>query len=256
MKFSKYQGAGNDFIIIDDRNGIAKNLDSTSIAQWCDRHFGIGADGLMLLREHQTYDFEMVYFNSDGQPSTMCGNGGRCLTSFAHRLGLVDKEAHFLAVDGPHKAKIHSAELISLEMIDVLNIEEIPDGLLIDTGSPHVIKRVEELSALDVVKEGRAIRNADPFKEEGVNVNFIELQEGRLHIRTYERGVEDETLACGTGVTAAAIAACHWGLLNAPVHLIALGGKLEVTFDVTPEGYQHVWKTGPVEHVFDGEWKA
>lgn len=255
MEFSKYHGAGNDFVIIDDREASFDLNDQALIAHLCDRHFGIGADGLMLLREHDRYDFEMVYFNADGAPSSMCGNGGRCLVAFAHRLGVIGDQTTFLAVDGVHHAEVLSAERIKLAMNDVSEIRK-PDneGLLIDTGSPHYLLRRTEIEKLDVFNEGRRIRNRKDFKDDGVNVNFLERKGDEVFIRTYERGVENETLACGTGVTAAALAMAYWEQMGSPVHLKAVGGDLTVSFERTSNGFKHIWKTGPVKHVFDGTY--
>ena len=255
MEFSKYHGAGNDFVIIDDREASFDLNDQALIAHLCDRHFGIGADGLMLLRKHDRHDFEMVYFNADGAPSSMCGNGGRCLVAFAHRFGVIGDQTTFLAVDGVHHAEVLSAERIKLAMNDVEEILKPDDeGLLIDTGSPHYLLRRAGIEKLDVFHEGRRIRNREEFRADGVNVNFLERKGNQVFIRTYERGVENETLACGTGVTAAALAMAYWEQMDSPVHLKAVGGDLTVSFERTSHGFNHIWKTGPVKHVFDGTY--
>lgn len=255
MEFSKYHGAGNDFVIIDDREASFDLNDQALIAHLCDRHFGIGADGLMLLRKHDRHDFEMVYFNADGAPSSMCGNGGRCLVAFAHRFGVIGDQTTFLAVDGVHHAEVLSAERIKLAMNDVEEILKPDDeGLLIDTGSPHYLLRRAGIEKLDVFHEGRRIRNREEFRADGVNVNFLERKGDQVFIRTYERGVENETLACGTGVTAAALAMAYWEQMDSPVHLRAVGGDLTVSFERTSHGFKHIWKTGPVKHVFDGTY--
>lgn len=255
MEFSKYHGAGNDFVIIDDREASFDLNDQALIAHLCDRHFGIGADGLMLLRKHNRHDFEMVYFNADGAPSSMCGNGGRCLVAFAHRLGVIGDQTTFLAVDGVHHAEVLSAERIKLAMNDVEEILKPDDeGLLIDTGSPHYLLRRAGIEKLDVFHEGRRIRNREEFRADGVNVNFLERKGNQVFIRTYERGVENETLACGTGVTAAALAMAYWEQMDSPVHLRAVGGDLTVSFERTSHGFKHIWKAGPVKHVFDGTY--
>lgn len=253
IEFYKYEGAGNDFILIDDRAGVFPLNDHSLIQKMCDRHFGIGADGLMLLQKDAETDFKMVYYNSDGNYSSMCGNGGRCITRFALDLGLEGPDLRFMAVDGLHHAMLLDADQVELEMIDVEHVEELSDGaLLLDTGSPHFIKQVEDLQGMDIVKEGRKIRNSDRFIERGVNVNFIELNGDQIVIRTYERGVEGETLACGTGVTAAAIAADYWGKKYSPIAVKAMGGNLSVRFDRDGGAYRNVWKTGPAKFVFKG----
>lgn len=254
MEFYKYEGAGNDFIIIDDRDKSFPETDFDLVKHLCDRHFGIGADGLMLLQLTEGYDFKMVYYNSDGNYSSMCGNGGRCITQFAHTLGMIQDKCRFLAVDGPHYAEVKADGLISLQMIDVNSIEVI-DGsaLLLDTGSPHYVKKVVGLDGLDLVMEGRKIRYNDRFKSEGVNVNFIEERDGALFIRTYERGVENETLACGTGVTAAAVAMAYWGDESSSINIKAVGGDLSVSLEKSKGSFQNIWKTGPATFVFKGQ---
>ncbi|MDB4105622.1 diaminopimelate epimerase [Salibacteraceae bacterium] len=253
MEFYKYEGAGNDFIIIDDRSHSFPQTDFQLVKQLCDRHFGIGGDGLMLLQLEEGHDFKMVYYNSDGNFSSMCGNGGRCIVQFAHVLGLIGNNCKFVAVDGPHKAKVISSGLISLQMIDVEFIEKINDtSVLMDTGSPHFVKMVDDLYQMDLISEGRKIRYNDRFNDEGVNVNFVQMINDELHIRTYERGVEDETLACGTGVTAAALAMAFWGNPNATIEIKAVGGDLNVVFEKYKSGFRNIWKTGPATFVFKG----
>lgn len=255
IPFYKYHGAGNDFVIIDDREVRFDTTDSKLISKMCDRHFGIGADGLMLLRQETGYDFEMVYFNADGRQSSMCGNGGRCLVSFAAKLGIVASDCLFLAIDGDHKAVVHHQGDISLEMIDVNEVEMLEDNaLLINTGSPHYVIQNNDLEALDIIEEARKIRYSERFKELGVNVNFVQRMDGGIAIRTYERGVEDETLACGTGVTAAAIAGHYWNWIQSPIPVTAVGGDLIVEFDYDMGRYFNVWKRGPVQLVFEGQY--
>lgn len=247
----KYQGTGNDFVIIDNRE---KNI-SLSIEQIrfiCDRRFGIGADGLMLLELEPGSDFKMVYFNSDGNKSSMCGNGGRCITAFAKRLGIIESEAKFLAIDGMHEAKI-ADEFVSLKMNDVRNIEVGDDHFYLDTGSPHYVKIVTDLEKLDVYTEGKKIRYNDRFKEEGTNVNFIERKENELFVRTYERGVENETLSCGTGVTAAALVAGYkgWATDKHSCRIKTPGGNLNVKFEKVLEAtFYNIWLEGPAVFVF------
>ncbi len=254
--FYKYQGAGNDFVLFDDRTGRIGDLGQPTIARLCDRHFGIGADGLMLLRNHPDYDFEMIYFNSDGHPSSMCGNGGRCIVRFAADLGLLRDEYRFLAVDGPHRARLTADGNVSLEMGDVAQVQKFDkNSCVLDTGSPHFVRFVEDLSRVEVVEDGRAIRRSAPFADKGINVNFVRMQDDTLHILTYERGVEDETLACGTGVTAAAIASIQRTkrLGDFLVRVKARGGDLTVAGRRTgPESYEALWLTGPAVFVFGG----
>lgn len=263
IPFHKYHGAGNDFIIIDERHTSYLNLVEQNhqiIADICHRKFGIGADGLMLLRIHPEYDFRMVYFNSDGYEGSMCGNGGRCLAAFAFHNHIIGEKALFIASDGLHQAVINTDDgisaSVSLSMNDVVEIHETGNDLFLDTGSPHLVNFVSNLEELDVYTEGRKKRYSDTFSPDGTNVNFAELVEGNIHIRTYERGVEDETLACGTGITATAIAAHHKGLLkstNNEVNLIARGGTLNVSFTPNPHGYSNIVLTGPAVKVFTGE---
>ena len=204
IEFYKYQGTGNDFIMIDDREKEFDLTDNDLIAALCERRMGIGADGLILLREHDTLDFEMIYFNADGKQSSMCGNGGRCIIAFAQMLEMTENETTFTAIDGEHKGRLMD-DGIYLQMQDVKKIEGVGDGLVLNTGSPHYIEMVDELDYIDVDKQGRKIRNSAPFKKDGINVNFV-LDASELQVRTYERGVEAETLSCGTGVVATAIA--------------------------------------------------
>jgi diaminopimelate epimerase len=256
MKFSKYQGAGNDFILIDHRITPLKNLDEALVARLCDRRFGIGGDGLMFLTSHDEYDFEMVYYNADGRLGTMCGNGGRCIVAFARDLGIIEKETTFLAVDGVHYAKI-SAEgnWIELQMIDVSNIDRDEEAYVLDTGSPHFVTTAKDLAELDVYAIGKSIRNNETYKAKGINVNFVEDKGDYLFVRTFERGVEDETYACGTGATAVAMAMAKKenkiGRIQTPIKV--LGGNLRVNFDYDGSIFTNVFLCGPAEKVFDGE---
>jgi len=256
--FHKYHGAGNDFILLDDREGdLHARFDEKTIASWCNRHFGIGADGLMLLRAHADYDFEMVYYNSDGAATSLCGNGGRCIVQFAHDLGILRDEFTFLAIDGPHRAKVLPDGNVSLEMNDVDTITH-PDSeaFVLDTGSPHYVSFVPDTDEVDVVTKGRSIRQSPPYEQEGINVNFVSGDMDGLQIATYERGVEDETLACGTGVTAAAIAAVH--RFNPPagdfrISVRAKGGMLAVSGTHKSGAFSNLWLEGPAVRVFGGE---
>ncbi len=256
ITFYKYQGAGNDFVIIDDRNEQFDRSNTKLVEFLCDRRFGIGGDGLMLLRNKEGFDFEMVYYNSDGNESSMCGNGGRCIVAFAKMLGVVGESCYFIAVDGPHDAnaiQTEEGEWISLKMIDVPDVEKGPGYCFMDTGSPHYVAFESNLQKFDLVAKAREVRYNGRFKDEGTNVNFIDIDEDKLNIRTYERGVEDETLACGTGVTAAVLAAHATGQFQGnELKVKAQGGNLKVKFEEAEQGYQNIWLEGPAEFVFKG----
>lgn len=255
IPFYKYQGAGNDFILIDNRKKEFNFLKNKDIEKICDRRFGIGGDGLMLLQNHNGYDFEMLYFNADGMPGSMCGNGGRCIVAFAKFLGIIDHKTDFLAVDGPHYAKItEEGNWVELQMIDVHHISQDGEAYVLNTGSPHYVEQVTDLERLDVYLEGKSIRNNETYKEQGINVNFIEDKGDHLFVRTFERGVEDETYACGTGVTAVALSiAKHKGQsghISTPVKV--LGGKLRIEFDYDGDAFTNIFLCGPAEQVFAG----
>jgi diaminopimelate epimerase len=253
--FYKYEGTGNDFILFDDRENSFDKNNSKLIARLCNRKFGIGADGLMLLRNIEGYDFEMVYFNSDGNPSSMCGNGGRCISRFALDIGAVKKnEVSFLAIDGKHTAII-TQETVKLKMNDVNEIENGNDFFYLNTGSPHYVTFSAHVHELDVFTEGKNIRNSDRFKKEGTNVNFVEKEKDGIFVRTYERGVENETLSCGTGVTACALAAAIKGIATSPEKCLVstLGGNLSVHYKREENGFSNVWLEGPANSVFKGE---
>ena len=255
IEFHKYQGTGNDFIMIDDRENKFDVTDDALIAALCERRMGIGADGLILLREHDTLDFEMIYFNSDGNQSSMCGNGARCIIAFANMLEIIGLKTTFMAIDGEHRGEIIDGN-ISLKMKDVTKIEGVGDGLVIDTGSPHYIQIVDDLESLNVDLEGRKIRNSVHFKKEGVNVNFV-LDAADLQVRTYERGVEGETLSCGTGVVATAIA-MHYAncIKDKLVDVSTIGGSLSVSFEVLNDTYLNIWLTGEASMVYVGEFEC
>jgi len=254
--FEKYHGTGNDFILIDIRNHAIPDT-ADIIAYLCDRHFGIGADGLIMLGLADGYDFSMRYFNADGHEASLCGNGGRCITAFAHKLGIIEREAFFTAVDGTHRAVILSADsnqyMVSLEMHDVEASEWEDDSIFMDTGSPHLVNLCKNLSSRDVKAEGKRIRHDSRFSPHGTNVNFIEEIDEIINIRTYERGVEDETLSCGTGITAAAIGWAIKNNLNTPLKLKAIGGMLKVSFDRTDNHFTNIKLEGPAEYVFSGQ---
>lgn len=254
LQFTKYQGTGNDFILADNRRGTVV-LDQEQIAFLCHRRFGIGADGLMLLENENGYDFKMVYFNSDGRPSSMCGNGGRCIAAYARELGIISEKARFLASDGPHEVAL-TGDMISLKMQDVKQMEAGEDFFFLDTGSPHYVKLVANVADLDVLTEGRKIRNSPRFLQEGTNVNFIQKLEEEVFVRTYERGVEDETFSCGTGVTASALVAAVAGISTGRNNCLikTLGGTLEVTFEkVLEQNFYNIWLKGPALKVFEGK---
>lgn len=253
LQFYKYQGTGNDFILADNRKGEFNHLTTEIIHALCDRHFGIGADGLMLLQQKEGFDFEMKYFNADGREGSMCGNGGRCITLFAYHCGILKDSYHFIASDGPHDANIRPDGTIALRMKDVHEIKRFKEDFILDTGSPHLIRFVNNVTQEDVVSEGRSIRFSKEFAAEGINVNFVEQSEDKenIQVRTYERGVEDETLSCGTGVTAAALVCYHNenGFNN--VEVFTKGGQLQVEYDRVGENqYQNIWLCGPAQKVF------
>lgn len=264
ISFGKYEGAGNDFILIDKRT-IEFEPIPKMVAALCDRHFGIGADGMMLLSIGRgEAEFDMRYFNSDGHEATMCGNGGRCITLFAHHLGIGGRNKRFSSVDGLHRASLLRCDeikgLVELQMIDVVRFERFGDEFLIDTGSPHYIVFVDSVDSIDVVKEGRRIRQESRWKSMGgVNVNFVEINgEGRFRLRTYERGVEDETLACGTGATASAIATHLYAQHTTDrFDIAARGGQLAVRFQPQEESrFTEVWLKGPARKVFNGKFEV
>ena len=252
MTFHKYQGIGNDLIIIDNRNYIFPKKNSSLIASLCDRHFGIGADGLILLEDHKTVDFSMIYFNADGHESTMCGNGGRCIVAFAKELKLFKKTTTFYAIDGIHSAEINS-DKVSLKMINVHDILVSKEFIFTYTGSPHHIEMVENLDDISVIEKARTIIDS-LYSSEGCNINFVEqLDHQTFKVRTYERGVEDETLACGTGATAVAIAMYKIGKSDSNhIKLDVLGGHLEVQFIAHEESFTDIVLSGPAQFVFKG----
>lgn len=252
LQFYKYQGTGNDFIIIDNRELLFPKSDTKLIARFCDRRFGIGADGLLLLENDESSDFKMIYFNSDGNLGSMCGNGGRCLVAFAYLLGIIKKETEFVATDGVHHATIENGE-VSLNMKDVSEIIDKKESFFLNTGSPHHVQLVNDLDSYKVVKEGKRIRYG-VYGEKGSNINFVEqVSADTFSVRTYERGVEDETLSCGTGVTAVALAMHHGGKTTSEnINIRTKGGNLHVRFKSQPEGYSDIYLQGPAELAFKG----
>lgn len=253
LTFYKYQGTGNDFVMIDNRdNGFPKS-NTQLVARLCDRKFGIGADGLILLENDEKTDFKMVYYNSDGNTSTMCGNGGRCLVAFAKYLGVITDEATFLAVDGLHHATV-KGDVVSLQMQDVTEVQENRNFQFLDTGSPHHVQLVEDVHKVDVLAEGAKLRY-ELYGEKGSNINFVTAEDqDSFHVRTYERGVEDETLSCGTGVTAVALAMHKIGKVSGnKVAIKTQGGNLNVHFESGANGYCNIHLIGPAKQVFKGE---
>jgi len=248
--FYKYQGTGNDFILIDDRENQFPLGNTELIEHLCHRRFGIGADGLILLRNHPTADFEMLYHNSDGRIGSMCGNGGRATVQFAHDLGVISDKTTFMAADGLHEASLKD-NWVHLKMSNVSGIEQNDDFLFMNTGSPHYVAWVEKLDDFQVFEEGKRIRYNDRFHENGTNVNFMEKDGMVLKVRTYERGVEDETYSCGTGVTAAAIAASYSGVAS-PVRILTKGGDLAVSFERTGDTFSNIYLMGPAKRVYEG----
>jgi diaminopimelate epimerase len=256
VDFYKYHGAGNDFVMIDCRNQDESFFDNQRVEFLCNRHLGIGADGLILLLNDSKADFRMKYFNSDGKEGTMCGNGGRCITAFAHDLGIIKEEASFTGIDGHHEAKITGPEMIRLKMIDVAEVKVLNDGYLVNTGSPHFVTFRNEIEKLDVFSEGREIRHQSRFGAGGANVNFVEtVSSDSFRMRTFERGVENETLACGTGSAASAISSYIRQKTDKYSYSIeAPGGTLSVKFTPHEDGrFTDVWLEGPVRFVFRGE---
>ncbi len=251
--FYKYQGTGNDFVMIDNRQQTFDKNNTKHVALLCDRRFGIGADGLILLENHDSLDFKMVYYNADGNESSMCGNGGRCLVAFAKQLGVIKDKAVFEAIDGLHHAAI-DGDIVKLQMVDVHTVEKYENHVFLDTGSPHHVQFENKIESFDIKTEGSKIRYGAPYNEAGSNVNFVKKVSDQIFaVRTYERGVEDETLSCGTGATAVALA-MH-AINKTKDNLITLqvpGGELQVSFEVENGVYKNVWLIGPARLVFKG----
>ena len=252
IRFEKFQGTGNDFIVIDNRKSDFDDLPLDSIRKLCNRRFGIGADGLIWVKNHAHYDFEMRYFNADGS-SSFCGNGARCAVKFAKSLNMFSNTTKFLAFDGVHEARITEG-IIHLKMNDVSNIEVNEEAYVIDTGSPHFIKFVDDLAQIDIVGMGKEIRFSEKYRKEGINVNAVSKENNGISLLTYERGVEDETLSCGTGATAAALALVFsenkLGDFELPVKV--KGGNLSISGFFDGKTFTNVYLSGPAEKVFDG----
>ncbi len=267
VEFYKYHGAGNDFVMIDNRDGKFNIQDAEKIKSLCHRRFGIGADGVIALRNHPNYDFEMEYANSDGSIGAMCGNGGRCAAHFAHYVLKITKDTKrvkFLAADGEHEAEILAGGKIKLKMLDIGEIGERSGLPFLHCGTtPHSVMFVENLDKFPVFETGRKIRYSHP---EGTNVNFVEIAGNIVNVRTYERGVEDETLACGTGATSVAVICHELGKIKGNSCRIKMpGGELTVEFEYSSSSrqgldkdkreYKNIWLTGPAVCVFKGEIK-
>lgn len=264
IPFLKYQGTGNDFVIIDNREGLFNSiLQKENINHICHRKLGIGADGLILLENDLVSDFKMTYYNADGKESSMCGNGGRCIAAFAAKLGIYDRQSQFKAIDGMHEVEITQEDLargycqIKLKMQDVNDVIEIDDSLFINTGSPHYIVFEENVQNIDVDEKGKKIRYSERFAQEGTNVNFINRYQDGIYVRTYERGVEAETLSCGTGATASALAAAYKGWIapSGNCKVYTPGGLLHIFFESThsKKMYSNIWLEGATQMVFSGE---
>lgn len=255
INFFKYHGTGNDFILINNFDSKIK-LSTKQIAFICDRHFGIGADGLMLLNKSNEYDFVMDYYNSDGSGATMCGNGGRCITAFAKKQGIIKNEALFIASDGLHHATIDNNNIVGLKMADVNEIQKLDSNkYFLSTGSPHFVSFENNVENIDVYSQGKAIRNSETYKNKGTNVNFVEqIDKQTIFVRTYERGVENETLSCGTGIVASAISFYKQNGGNTNfVDIKTKGGNLKVQFLGNENNFSEIYLTGPAILVFEGE---
>jgi len=257
IPFTKYQGTGNDFVIFNGFElGNDFSLTKDQIIKICDRRFGIGSDGMLLLQEHPEYDFRMIYFNADGSRGSFCGNGGRCIAAFAHQLGLVKEKTCFIADDGVHHARIIHKDWVELKMNDVTGIRPVLEGHYLHTGTEHYVEIVDDLALIDVFNKGKKLRHHSTFKPNGTNVNFISIRANELDIRTYEKGVEAETLACGTGAMASAIVLVkkqkQLGDFNIKVH--AKGGELAIRFHYDGVKFTNIWLCGGAGFVFEG-WK-
>ena len=253
ISFQKYEATGNDFVIIDNRKKeFSFSVDQ--VKKICDRKLGIGADGLMLIENHPTLDFDLIYYNADGSPS-LCGNGSRAATLMACALNLIKNATAFNAYDGRHDATVLPNQIVRLKINDVIDVKKLPDSFFINTGSPHFIQAVSSIKDFPVKEEGRKIRYSEEYKPGGTNANFVELlPNNTIFVRTYERGVEDETLSCGTGVTAAALAASFQGY-QSPIKIQTLGGELSVEFKAGQDGsFTDIYLIGPAKKVFEGSF--
>ncbi len=254
MNFDKYHGCGNDFVMINNLDDhLGGRLDSKLVNSLCSRRYGIGADGLILLCQSGTEDFKMIYYNADGNESTMCGNGGRCIVAFAKALGVINTKCTFEAIDGVHSAEISKDGIVKLNMSDVDGISIQADDFVLNTGSPHYVRMVQDIEQYDVFEQGRGIRNSDVFAAAGINVNFVEKVGSQYRIRTYERGVEAETDACGTGVTAAALVLSQYYDAGSSINLQTNGGLLTVTIgEKDGDVFKDISLIGPAQKVYTG----
>jgi diaminopimelate epimerase len=253
IHFYKYQGTGNDFILIDNRSFFfpSKNIDL--IRKLCNRKFGIGADGLMLLENEVGYDFKMMYYNADGNESTMCGNGGRCIAAFSSLLNITKDKGKFIAIDGEHDFEINDG-MVKLKMIDVLDIKNEKNNFILFTGSPHFVSYRNAIDTIEIIEEARKIRYNDEFSKEGINVNFVEEKNDKIYMRTYERGVEDETLSCGTGTVAVALSIAEKHQLSqGKIEIQTSGGILFVSFEKQGTIFTNIWLEGAAQRVFEGD---
>ena len=257
LKFVKMEGIGNDFILIDDRDEfIEKTISYPELAcRLCDRHFGIGADGLILIEKDDNFDFLMRYFNADGKEGTMCGNGGRCSVAYAANNGIIKgTETNFNAIDGLHSAILVNNKYVSLKMSDVSEITETNNSFYVNTGSPHFIQFTSNIKDINVYQSGKEIRNQTKHQPSGINVNFVEIESDKIKIRTYERGVENETLACGTGSVASAVATkINANDGNYVVNVETLGGLLVVKFTKYEKMFKNIYLNGPANYVYSGK---
>lgn len=255
IKFDKYESGGNDFVLIDDRRNL-HDLTSTKIRDICSRNFGVGSDGLIILKNSRIADIKMLYFNSDGKQSTLCGNGTRCLFSFALSLGVIKKRATIEISDEIYTAKISNKNLVSLKMKNINNIILSDNKAFLNSGSPHHVEITDDLDQISVKKKGAKIRFSMKYLPNGTNVNFCnKISDKKFEIRTYERGVENETLSCGTGATATAVAVHAMGLTSQTEIIIQTkGGGLTVSFEVSKKGYKNIFLEGPAKFVFKGEY--
>lgn len=257
LEFTKYQATGNDFILIDNRDESFSRDQRKLIQILCHRRFGIGADGIILLQDHNELDFNMVYFNSDGRLASFCGNGSRCIVHFAKSLGIIKSKTRFQASDGLHEAFINGTH-VSVKMKDVSEFQQNDQTIILDTGSPHYVRFTKNVSSIEIDKTGREIRNQKPFKKKGINVNFAEqTDQNKIRVRTYERGVEAETYSCGTGVVAAALSACILKGISGKdnqIYVSTKGGELSVNFsDVAKQKFYNIWLSGPAEKILQGK---
>lgn len=261
--FYKCHGAGNDFIVLDDRRKKFPLKNVKLIAGLCNRRTGIGADGLILLRSHHRTDFEMVYYNADGNLGSMCGNGGRCAAALAYKLGIAEKKSRMTTIDGVHTAEILSSDStkenfkVRISMGDVSRIKKFNDCIFIDTGSPHCVCFVNDVDNTDVITKGRKLRYDKRFAPSGANVNFVVKGKENLRVRTYERGVEDETLSCGTGVVASALTPTYLNgktaAVKKTVNVKTPGGDLKVHFNYNNSIFTNIFLEGPAVIVYTGQ---